>query len=132
MKTVQVACAIIIKDGKLLATQRNQKMSFPLKWEFPGGKIKIGETAEECLHRELKEELNITVTIEANMNATFFSNADFKINLIPFVVRYSSGELILSEHHDAKWINKEEMEKFDWAPADLPIVKNLLRSNYIS
>lgn len=131
METVQVACAVIIENRKLLVAQRNEKMNFPFKWEFPGGKINPGETAEECLHRELREELNIEVTIEASLKNSFYTHGNFKINLIPFVVKYIDGELILAEHHDAKWVVKEDMKKLDWAPADLPIVEYILESNYI-
>jgi 8-oxo-dGTP diphosphatase len=106
-------------------------MNFPLKWEFPGGKINVGESAEDCLHRELQEELNISVTIESNFDETFYSDAEFKISLIPFVVRYKDGEIMLAEHRESRWVGKNEMRELDWAPADLPIVKRLLNSNYI-
>jgi 8-oxo-dGTP diphosphatase len=63
MKHIHVTCAIIEKDGKVLSTQRSESMSMPLKWEFPGGKIKAGESPSECLHRELQEELGVEVEI---------------------------------------------------------------------
>lgn len=63
MNPIQVTCAIIQSDGKILAVQRSEAMSLPLKWEFPGGKIDLGETAEKCLLREIKEELNIDIAL---------------------------------------------------------------------
>ncbi|MCW3071218.1 MAG: mismatch repair protein MutT [Bacteroidetes bacterium] len=110
-----------------MVTQRSEKMKLPLKWEFPGGKIEINETAEECLHRELKEELNIEVRILKNLVNKPYNYGEFTINLIPFLSIYESGEITLSEHKAFKWLLKEELAALDWAPADVPIVEELLK-----
>jgi len=132
MEMIQVACAVILNNRKLLAVQRSETMNFPFKWEFPGGKIDLGETAEDCLHRELKEELNISVRIESRLSATVYIDANINIKLIPFVVTYKEGKIVLAEHCDAKWITKKEMNRLDWAPADVPIVNTIVKSDYIN
>lgn len=130
-KAIEVTCAIIIKNGRILATQRSDVMTFPLKWEFPGGKIKNGESAEDCIRRELKEELEIEVFIERKLSPSFYSGNSFSILLIPFIARFRLGKINLIEHKAAKWVNKTEMRDLDWAPADLPIVNLIISSNFI-
>jgi len=127
MKIVDVVCAVIWKDGKILVAQRSEKMSLPLKWEFPGGKLEAGESEEECLHRELLEELNISVKILAGMRENVHDYSDLRIRLIPFVVEYVSGEIKLAEHREVRAFSKEEVMELDWAPADLPILNEFLR-----
>ena len=95
---IDVACAIILKDDKILVTQRSEKMSLPLKWEFPGGKIENDETAENCILREIKEELNIEIEIIGKLETKTFDYSNFSINLIPFISNYICGDLILTEH----------------------------------
>ena len=124
---IQVTCAIIVKEGKVLVTQRSEKMSLPLKWEFPGGKIEKNETSDECLLRELKEELNIEVKIQRKLTAAPYDYGTFSINLIPFIAHYISGEIILAEHKEYKWLSENELKDLDWAPADIPIVEEYLK-----
>ena len=123
MKTIPVTCAIIHFDHKVLAVQRSELMSLPLKWEFPGGKIEPGENEEECIKREIFEELNIHIKIERKLTPVLHQYPNFKINLIPFITEYVSGDLILKEHSDHVLVDKEELYKLDWAEADLPILK---------
>jgi 8-oxo-dGTP diphosphatase len=122
-----VTCAIIVKDGRILATRRSEVMNLPLKWEFPGGKIEDGETAEDCLHRELKEELNIEIEIIKKLDDQSYDYDDFSINFIPFLSRYLSGDLVLSEHKDYKWLPKDELMFLDWAHADIPVMMEFLK-----
>jgi 8-oxo-dGTP diphosphatase len=129
-KHINVACAIILNEGKILAAQRSEKMSLPLKWEFPGGKLMENESAEDCILRELKEELNIDVVIIDKMNDSFFDYGSFSINLIPIVTQFKEGQLILSEHKDARWFISKELEQLDWAPADIPILHDLMKTKY--
>jgi 8-oxo-dGTP diphosphatase len=125
MAIVRVACAIIVKEGRILVAQRSKSMRLPLKWEFPGGKIMESETEEECLQRELKEELNIEVQIMYRLNSVLFSYPDLHLELVPFVVKYKDGELQLIEHHDVRWLLKEELPLMDLAPADWGVVRQL-------
>lgn len=124
---IDVTCAIIMKKNKILVAQRSERMSLPLKWEFPGGKIEEWETPEDCLKRELKEELNIEIKILRRLTATQFNYGSFSINLIPFLSEYLSGEISLTEHSDFKWLEKEMLQNLDWAAADLPILEEFIK-----
>jgi 8-oxo-dGTP diphosphatase len=119
---LHVACAIIEKEGKVLAAQRGATMTLPLKWEFPGGKIEAGESPEECLVRELKEELGVTVNIGAALSQATHVYADFTVTLYPYTCRMTGGLLTMHEHHALKWIEPERMPELDWAAADLPVI----------
>ena len=126
---IKVTCAIIVNaDGLVFAAQRSPTMSLPLKWEFPGGKIEPGETAEACLIREIKEELNVDIEIVASLPANTHQYPGVTIQLIPFVCRLILGEIMLKEHLDFKWLSKNELLALDWAEADVPIVKYYLEN----
>ena len=124
---INVTCAIIYFDNKILVTQRSEKMKLPLKWEFPGGKLEDGESEIDCIKREIKEEINIEIEILEKISNSVYDYGTFKINLIPFISNYVSGEIILSEHKDYKLLEKNELLSLDWAEADLPIVEELLK-----
>jgi 8-oxo-dGTP diphosphatase len=98
-------------------------MSLPLKWEFPGGKIHDGETPEECLRRELVEEMAIHVRVGQALPETTHSYQDFTVTLYPFVCAIESGEIILHEHAAVAWLPPERLLELDWAEADLPLLK---------
>ncbi|WP_366183561.1 (deoxy)nucleoside triphosphate pyrophosphohydrolase [Flavobacterium ovatum] len=123
---INVTCAIIFFDNKILVTQRSEKMKLPLKWEFPGGKLENKETEEECIIREIKEEINIDIEIVKKLNESIHSYGTFEIKLIPFVANYLSGEIKLLEHKEYKLLDKSELRNLDWAEADLPIVEELI------
>lgn len=121
---IPVTCAIIEKSGLVLVTQRSAKMALPLKWEFPGGKVEAGENAEDCLLREINEELNIHIKIIRPLkpNRHLYPSGK-EIYLIPFVCTYKGGSLLLTEHAAFKWVQKDELSALDWAEADIPIVQ---------
>lgn len=98
-------------------------MSLPLKWEFAGGKIEPGENEADCIKREIFEELNIHIKIMKKLTPVLHQYPNFKINLIPFVADYVSGNLKLKEHSDYVLVYKHELHKLDWAEADLAVVK---------
>ena len=127
-RMIDVTCAIIIKDNKILVTQRSEKMKLPLKWEFPGGKIEKDETPENCLLRELREELNIEVRIVKKLTNNIHDYGSFEINLIPFIVTYISGEITLSEHAAYLFLDRSQLGNMDWAEADLPILQEFIKS----
>ncbi|MFY7861779.1 MAG: (deoxy)nucleoside triphosphate pyrophosphohydrolase [Chitinophagales bacterium] len=121
-----VTCAIIEKESCVLAVQRSKKMSLPLKWEFPGGKIEKGETEEECVIREIKEELNLDIEVSKRLNSSTFDYPNFSIQLIPFLAKQTGGQLMLNEHSGYKYLKKDELLNLDWARADIPIVEQYL------
>ncbi|MBK8051748.1 MAG: (deoxy)nucleoside triphosphate pyrophosphohydrolase [Saprospiraceae bacterium] len=129
---VEVVCGVIFSDNRVLCVQRSEKMSLPLKWEFPGGKIEENETAELCLHRELKEELGISTEIMQKLSISYYDYGTFEIVLIPYLCKYLGDEIILNEHKEFQWLLYSQLLLLDWAPADVPIVKEIinLKTNY--
>jgi len=126
MKHIHVSCAIIEKDGKILATQRSENMSLPLKWEFPGGKIKDDEQAEECLQRELLEELGIEVDIMRSLATITHQYPTFTVTLYPFICKIKDGSITLHEHKAFTWLPPERLHELDWADADIPLIQSLM------
>jgi len=126
-KIINVTCAIILKNEKILVTQRSEKMKLPLKWEFPGGKLEFNESEIDCIKREIKEEININIEVLQKLSNNVHDYDTFKINLIPFLANYISGEIVLAEHKDFKLLDKSELLNLDWAEADLPIVGEFLK-----
>lgn len=121
-----VTCAIILFDSKILAVQRSAKMKMPLKWEFPGGKLEAGESEEDCIRRELREELGIEVDILLRLKTNVHQYPEFKIELIPFVVNYLSGEIHLTEHVQYQLMTADTLLTLDWAEADIGVVDEFL------
>jgi 8-oxo-dGTP diphosphatase len=101
-------------------------MSLPLKWEFPGGKIDPGESAEECLRRELVEEMGIHVSVVKSLPVTTHQYPKFAVTLYPFVCSIASGEIVLHEHAAIDWLPPEELSTLDWAEADVPVIESYL------
>lgn len=126
--SIRVACAVIEDAGKVLAAQRSETMNMPLKWEFPGGKLHEGESAEECLARELMEELGIRVRIERALPPVFHCYQEFAIELIPFVCSLAGGSLILTEHRAIAWLSPHQLPELDWPAADIPVIAAYLAS----
>lgn len=126
MKHIHVACAIIENSGKILCAQRSESMSLPLKWEFPGGKIDVGESPEECLRRELLEEMGISVRVGERLPLTTHHYPAFSVTLYPFICLIEAGEIILHEHADIAWLPPKQLNTLDWAKADLPVIKSYL------
>ena len=124
---LHVTCAIIEQDGKVLCTQRSAAMSMPLKWEFPGGKIKSGESAEECLQREVIEELRISLNIGPALPPHTHHYETFSVTLYPFVCTITSGEITLHEHSAMVWLPVDELHSLDWADADWPVIAGCQR-----
>ena len=124
---LHVTCSIIEKDGCVLAAQRSRTMIMPLKWEFPGGKIKPGETPGHCLCREIAEELAIEVAVLHALAEVTHAYPDFFITLYPFVCTIISGTIILREHAAVTWLPRGELSSLDWAAADRPVLEAYLQ-----
>ena len=123
---INVTCGIIEFENKILVTQRSSTMSLPGKWEFPGGKIEQLESPEACLKREIYEELNLHVEIKQPLSPNQHRYGNRVILLIPFVCKLVGGKLILREHAQFVWATRDELNDFDWADADVPILNEYL------
>jgi 8-oxo-dGTP diphosphatase len=125
---VRVSCALIIEEGGVLVTQRSRQMAHPMKWEFPGGKVKEGENPEACIRREIREELSIEVSVEEELPTVRHQYGSKTLELIPFICMHLEGVIDLAEHHSYRWVPVEELEKLDWLEADVEVVR-LLKSH---
>ena len=122
MKTVKVVAAIIIHDNKIFATQRGYG-EFKDGWEFPGGKIEPGETPQEALAREIKEELDIEIEVMGFLETVEYDYPEFHLSMDCFFCVIRSGELVLKEHEAAKWLTAEKLDSVDWLPADQGLIE---------
>jgi len=121
---IRVTCAIIENKNKVLCAQRSALMNLPLKWEFPGGKLEAGESEEDCLIREIREELNLIIGNLERLPSNIHTYEGGKaIELIPFRCKVVEGNLILKEHQQIKWLTAAELLILDWAEADISIVE---------
>lgn len=124
MKNIHVSAAIIMKDNKIFVTQRGYG-EFKDWWEFPGGKIEEGETPEECLKREIKEELKADINIDKYLCTVEYDYPNFHLKMECFICSLIDGHLELVEAEDAKFITKDQLDNIDFLPADLLVVKEL-------
>ena len=124
MKTVRVVAAIIIHEDKIFATQRGYG-EFKDGWEFPGGKIEPGETPQEALVREIKEELDIEIEVKDFLETVEYDYPEFHLSMDCFFCTIRSGELVLKEHEAAKWLTAERLESVEWLPADKGLVEGI-------
>ncbi len=122
---IEVAAAIIIKNNKILIARKKDNQYFRDKWEFPGGKIEKGETPEECLQREVKEEFDITVRIDSFFMESKFQYPHMKIHLLTYLAYIQSGTLKANEHEEYQWVSIGELDDFDFLEADKPIIARL-------
>jgi len=101
-------------------------MKLPLKWEFPGGKIEGEESKEECLKREIKEELGLEIEVGSALPHVEHHYPEFSLYLYPFLCTWIGGSLAIAEHAQAIWVSYDDLKNYDWAEADVPIVNELL------
>ena len=124
MKTINVVAAIIIKDNKIFATQRGYG-EYKGKWEFPGGKREEGESGEEALKREIKEELDSTIIIEKLICTTEYDYPSFHLTMDVYLATLLEGKLTLLEHEDAKWVSLDSIDTLDWLGADWSVIEEI-------
>lgn len=124
MKTVKVAAAIIKDNNRIFATQRGYG-EFKDGWEFPGGKIEENETPREALVREIKEELDIIITVEKLIDIVEYDYPNFHLTMHCFLCTIVAGDLVLKEHKAARWITKEQLGSVEWLPADLELIEKI-------
>ncbi len=123
-KTIRVVAAIIKKDNRIFATQRGYG-AYKDWWEFPGGKIEEGETPQEALIREIKEELDTVITVDDYLMTVEYDYPEFHLSMDCFWCSVVSGHLSLLEHEAAKWLPMDDLKQVKWLPADDEIIQTL-------
>ncbi|HUS87160.1 MAG TPA: (deoxy)nucleoside triphosphate pyrophosphohydrolase [Bacteroidales bacterium] len=125
---INVTCALIRNDDdNILVVQRGEKTDHPFKWEFPGGKLKEGESEEDCIIREVGEELSLDIVICDRLQEVRYDYGYKKVRLIPFICDTLIDLPLLSEHVDFRWVHPDELKKIDLSEADVPVAQNYLR-----
>lgn len=121
----QVTAAIWLNKGKVLIAQRPPGDKLERLWEFPGGKVEAGESPRECLRRELAEELGVNVDVGGFFGRSVYDYKSGCIELLAYLIDASPQKLTLRAHSAAYWVGKDELDRFTFAPADIPLVEQL-------
>ena len=128
MKYLKVVAAVISQEDKILIARRKKGKHLELKWEYPGGKLENDEKEDDALKRELKEEFSIEASIGKYLTESFYEYDNININLKAYLVDSFSGDFKLADHDKIEWIKIEDIKKYDFAPADIPINDYLLEN----
>ena len=121
----EVTAAIIMNENRVLIAERAPDENLAGKWEFPGGKIEPGETPQECLKREIREELEVDIVVLDLFGESIYAYQNGTIKLIAFWCQWISGDFRLNVHSRIEWVTHQELDLYDFAPADLPLVEKL-------
>ena len=129
MKTIKVAAAVIVSENEqgekvIFATERGYG-DYKDWWEFPGGKLEEGETPEEALVREIREELNIRISVDRYFLTVEHDYPAFHLSMACFLCHIEEGHMTLLEHEDARWLKLSEIRSVNWLPADVKVVEKL-------
>ena len=124
MKIIHVVAAIIVDGGRVFATQRGYG-DWKDYWEFPGGKVELGEMPETALHREILEELDTEIAVGERITTIEYDYPEFHLSMECFLARITEGSLVLKEHEAARWLKKNELDSVKWLPADQTIIELL-------
>ena len=129
-KHIVVVAAIIVRDGRIFATQRGYG-DWKDWWEFPGGKIEPGESPEDALKREIREELTTEIEVDELLTTVEYDYPKFHLTMYCYICSVTSGQLSLREHEDARWLAADEWESVKWLPADVEAVNRLRSASFI-
>lgn len=124
-KTVAVVCAVIVHDGMVFATQRGYG-EYKDWWEFPGGKVESGESPEDALKREIREELETEILVERYLDTVEYDYPSFHLSMRCYLCSILSGDLHLVEHEASRWVPAEELKDVPWLPADRVLLPSVL------
>jgi 8-oxo-dGTP diphosphatase len=130
MKRIEVVAAVIQHQNKILAVQRGPAKYAYIseKWEFPGGKMEAGETEEQTIIREIREELDMQIEVKSKLLTVEHPYPDFHLTMHTYLCETEQSEPKLTEHLAFRWLSMDELEVLDWADADVPVVQILLQS----
>lgn len=131
MKTIKVVAAVIKSinekgEAIIFSTQRGYG-EFKGGWEFPGGKVEAGETPQEALKREIMEELRTEISVGDLIETIEYDYPTFHLSMDCFWAETVSGNLVLKEHLDAKWLRKDELNSVEWLPADESLIESIMK-----
>ena len=129
LKRIKVVAAIIHRDGKILATQRAEG-EYKDGWEFPGGKVEIGESLEQAIIREIQEELNLTINPIRVFHTVEYDYPTFHLSMTLFLCTIRGGVMKMNVHEGIKWCKQNELASLEWLPADVEVVNKLLSSSF--
>lgn len=124
---IDVTAAIWIENGKVLIARRRPGVSQAGLWEFPGGKVRPGETPEQCLQREIQEELGVHITVEGFFGESVYAYETKTIRLMAYRVSVKNGEVSLNDHAELAWVAVADLGGYRFCPADVPLVQELQR-----
>jgi mutator protein MutT len=128
MKRIEVAVAVVVRQGKVLITRRKADAPLGGMWEFPGGKCEGNETIEQCLVRELREELELQIRPTVTLSPINHSYAKFEVCLHPFICLIDSGEVKLIGCQDARWVEPAQLREYEFPPANGPLIEEVIRA----
>lgn len=124
MKTINVVAAVIMKDGRVFATQRGYG-EFKDGWEFPGGKVEAGESPEEALRREIREELEVEVNVGDLIDTIEYDYPAFHLSMKCYACTIAGGSPHLPEHEAARWLSADQLDSVAWLPADITLIPKI-------
>lgn len=130
MKSIEVSAAVILKQGKILATQRGYG-NYAGSWEFPGGKLEPGETAEAATVREIKEELEVDIHVDSHLITIQYDYPEFHLTMHCFLCTMADEDLVLTEHLAAKWLGAADIDSVDWLAADIQVIDAIKAANIL-
>lgn len=122
---VEVTAAVIYQDGKLLICQRPEGKNCELLWEFPGGKIEIGETAEQCIIRECLEELGVIIRVHKRLTEVTYDYPNYRVHIHFFICDVVDGELTMKDHNALAWITLDDICMYSFCPADAKMLLDM-------
>jgi len=125
LKQIAVSAAVLEKDGRVLIARRRRGDRMEGKWEFPGGKIESGETAQGCLRREMKEEFGIDIAVGPLVGRSRHAYPHAEVDLWAYRVAHRAGDFLLRDHEEILWVRPSSLQSYDFSAADVPITKIL-------
>ena len=131
MKQIEVVAAIIRRENKIFTTQRGYG-DWKDWWEFPGGKREAGETPEEALRREIREELSTDISVDELLCTVDYDYPKFHLTMLCFLCSLLREALHLNEHEAARWLSKDELDSVQWLPADQEVIRLLKRGGSLN